>query len=87
MIHYKNIIIVFLSISILLGLQSCWYYSFRGGSLSSDIKTVSIATFTNQASQVIPSLAENITEKLKDKFVKEMKLTLVDFDGDIDTYQ
>ncbi len=65
-----------------LTMSSCGIYSLSGGSLSG-IKTVSISTFSNQSSQVVPSLAEDITEKLKDNFVKEMKLTLVDYDGDI----
>lgn len=69
--------------AIVVSFSSCWYYSFRGGSLSPAVKTVSVNTFTNQASQVVPSLSELLSEKLKDKFVKEMKLQLVDHDGDI----
>jgi len=66
-----------------IGLCSCGIYSFSGASLSTDIKTVTIKTFTNQASIVFPSLSEKITEKLKDKFMKEMNLKLVDDNGDI----
>jgi hypothetical protein len=64
-------------------LSSCGIYSFTGASLSSNIKTVSVKTFINQASLVVPSLAQIMTEKLKDKFIKEMNLTLVDGEGDI----
>ena len=66
-----------------IGLFSCGIYSFSGASLSSDIKSVSIKTFTNQASIVVPSLSEKITEKLKDKFLKEMNLKLEDDNGDL----
>lgn len=66
-----------------MSLFSCGIYSFSGASLSPEIKTVTIKTFTNQASIVFPSLSEKITEKLKDKFMKEMNLKLVDDNGDI----
>lgn len=68
---------------IAIGLFSCHIYSFSGASLSTDIKNVSIKTFTNQASIVVPSLSEKITEKLKDKFLKEMNLKLIEDNGDL----
>lgn len=64
--------------------HSCGIYSFKGISISPEIKTVSIKTFSNQASLVVPSLSETLTEKLKDKFIEELSLTLVEYDGDID---
>jgi hypothetical protein len=67
----------------ILSLQSCGIYSFTGASLPPEIKTFSIKTFSNQASLVVPSLAENMTEKLKDKFLKEMNLKLVDDNADL----
>jgi hypothetical protein len=70
-------------IGLSINLSSCGIYSFSGASLSPDIKSVTIKTFTNQASIVVPSLSEKITEKLKDKFMKEMNLKLVDDNGDI----
>jgi hypothetical protein len=72
-----------LLVAVSICLSSCGIYSFSGASLSSDVKTVTIKTFTNQASIVLPSLSEKITEKLKDKFMKEMNLKLVDDNGDI----
>jgi hypothetical protein len=80
----KQVLYLFLLLTISsIGLSSCGIYSFSGASLSSDIKNVSIKTFTNQASIVVPSLAEKITEKLKDKFLREMNLKLVDDNGDL----
>ena len=79
---------LFLKFTIILAFvttnNSCGIYSFSGASLSPEVKTISISTFTNQASLVVPSLAETLTEKLKDKFLKELSLTLVDYDGDIE---
>jgi hypothetical protein len=65
------------------GFSSCGIFSFTGASLSSNIKTVSVKTFTNQASLVVPSLSQILTEKLKDKFIREMNLNLVEDNGDI----
>jgi hypothetical protein len=87
----KNIALFFVKkvwiLVILLGLiplfDSCGIYSFTGASLSPEIKTVSIIAFNNQASIVVPSLSETITEKLRDKFLREMNLSLVDNEGDI----
>lgn len=80
----KHSLYIFCLFSILtVSLFSCGIYSFSGASLSPDIKTVTIKTFTNQASIVFPSLSEKITEKLKDKFMKEMNLKLVDDNGDV----
>ena len=40
---------------------SCGIYSFTGASTAA--KTFSIKTFSNQASMVVPSLAEKLSEK------------------------
>jgi len=68
---------------IITGFSSCGIYTLSGAALSPDVKSVSVKTFTNQASIVVPSLSEKITEKLKDKFLKEMNVTLVEDNGDI----
>jgi hypothetical protein len=73
----------FLLFLIMAGLYSCKLYTFSGAALSPDVKSVSIKTFSNQASIVVPSLSEKITEKLRDKFLKEMNLKLVEDNGDI----
>lgn len=61
---------------------SCGIYSFTG-KFPPSIKTFSVKTFSNQSSLVVPSLSEKMTEKLKDKFLKEMNLKLVDDEADI----
>ncbi len=77
-------IVIFLLIPIsLLMTNSCGIYSLSGASLSPEIKTVTIKAFTNQANQVVPSFAEKLTEQLKDKFLNEMNLSIVDYNGDI----
>lgn len=59
-------------------------YSLSGASLSPDVKTVSIAYFSNRASLVNPNLSQSLTEALKDKFTSEAGLSLVDSGGDLD---
>ncbi len=71
---------------LLIGIQfisSCGIYSFTGASISPEIKTFSVETFRNASDQVIPSLAEDLTEALKEKFIRELGLSYVPENGDI----
>ena len=56
-------------------------YSLTGGG-PLDAKTVTIKYFNNKAALVNPNLSQVFTEALKDKFLKESKLELVDQDGE-----
>mgnify|MGYP003294431978 CR=1 FL=1 len=64
--------------------QSCGIYSFTGTSIQPDVKTVTISYFEYKALKVNPSLSNQITEALKDKFTKLTKLEQVDIDGDLE---
>jgi hypothetical protein len=68
---------------LLLLLAGCRNYSFTGASVAPEVKTVSVAFFPNRASLVNPSLSQQFTEKLRDKFVGETNLTLVQQGGDL----
>ncbi len=65
-------------------IQSCGVYSFTGASISSDIKTVSIADFPNQAANGSAGISQSFTEALKDRFVSQTNLDLVKHDADIE---
>jgi len=56
-------------------------YSLTGGG-PLDAKTVTINYFSNKATLVNPNLSQVFTEMLKDKFLKESKLDVVEQDGD-----
>ena len=56
-------------------------YSLTGGG-PLDAKTVTIKYFNNKATLVNPNLSQTFTEMLKDKFLKESKLELVEQDGE-----
>jgi len=64
--------------------QSCGIYSFTGTSIQADVKTVTIDYFEYKALRVNPTLSNELTEALKDKFRKLTKLEQVDEEGDIE---
>ena len=64
--------------------HSCGIYSFTGPSIQADVKTVTINYFEYQALKVNPSLSNDLTTALQDKFLKLTKLEQVDMDGDIE---
>ena len=63
---------------------SCGIYSFTGTSIQTDVKTVTINYFEYKALKVNPSLSNQMTEALQDKFLKLTKLEQVDMDGDLE---
>lgn len=72
-----------ISIFVLIVLcSSCGVYSFTGASIHPQAKTISIKTFPNMAPMVNPSLSQEFTEALQDKFQKQTSLTLISSGGD-----
>jgi hypothetical protein len=67
-----------------LALSQCGIYSFTSGQAKAGIKTVTVNLFENKASIINPSLAVDVTEKIKDVFIGQSKLKLANFDGDMD---
>ena len=65
-------------------LHSCGIYSFTGTSIDPSVKTVTINYFEYLAPKVNPSLSNQMTEALQEKFLKLTKLELVDIDGDLE---
>ena len=59
-------------------------YSFTGTSIQEDVKTVTINYFEYKALRVNPSLSNDLTEAMKDKFRKGTRLEQVDMDGDLE---
>ncbi len=64
--------------------HSCGIYSFTGTSIQPDVKTVTINYFEYKALKVNPSLSNDITTALQDKFLKLTRLEQVDMDGDLE---
>jgi hypothetical protein len=58
-------------------------YSFTGTNIDPEVKTISIATFQNNASNGPSFLAQRFTEDFKDYFQRNTTLKLVPRDGDL----
>ena len=58
-------------------------YSFSGVDIAPDIETVSIKTFKNNASLVNLKLSNELTNKLKEKFISQTKLIVTEGNGDL----
>jgi len=59
-------------------------YSFTGASIPPQAKTISIHFFRNIASLVNPTLSQQLTDALRDRFSQQTNLTLVNNNGDLD---
>ena len=73
------------SLAVTLLCNSCGYkvtYNLSGGSIPPEAKTFSVAYFPNNAPMVSPTLSKMLTEALRDKFLRQTKLQMVNEDGD-----
>jgi hypothetical protein len=71
-------------LSLALAAVSCGIYSFTGTNIQSDVKTITIPFVEYKALRVNPSLSNQLTEALQDKFRKLTTLEQVDQDGDLE---
>ena len=74
-------LIILLGIIIVLVAPACVTYSFTGAPITA--KTISIDFFPNRARLVNPSLSQTFTDALRDKFVNQTKLDLVEGEADL----
>jgi len=58
-------------------------YSFTGTSISPDVKTISVDFFQNMAPIVMPTLSNDFTEALKEKFRRQTRLSFVNANGNL----
>jgi hypothetical protein len=58
-------------------------YSFTGASIPVEAKTISIATFQNRASHVVPGLTQTVTDALIDMCRAQTNLGIVTSGGDL----
>lgn len=72
------------TIIVAIMVNGCGIYSFSGTSIQPDVKTVTINYFEYTALRVNPTLSNDMTESLKDKFRKMTRLEQVDIDGDLE---
>lgn len=58
-------------------------YSLNGISIPPEAKTVSVDYFPNNAQLVQPTLSQSLTESLKDRFISETNLGVINEMGDL----
>ncbi len=75
--------ISFLACLLLYSLSCSVKYSFTGASISPEIKTISIQDFPNLAPLVNPQLTVKFIEKMKDRFINQTSLVLINGAGDL----
>ena len=79
----SGIIYLFLVLSVIMA--GCTIsYKFNGASIDyTNVKTISIKDFPNQAPLVYPPLSQQFTEGVKDIYVRQTRLSLVRDNGDL----
>ena len=73
-----------IAVSFLLGGCSIVKYSFSGTSIQPDVEAVTINYCEYKALKVNPTLSNDLTEAMKEKFRKMTKLEQVEIDGDLE---
>lgn len=78
--HFRliAIIVIFLILA-----QSCGIYSFTGASIPPEAQTISVQHFPNNAILVEPLLSSSFTAALRDKFMTQTNLSMVEQNGDL----
>lgn len=79
----KKFLIILLAIWLVASWQSCGVYSFTGASIPPEAKTISIDYFVNNAPLVEPTLSQSLTDALRDRFLSQTNLDLVNREGDL----
>jgi len=79
---YSKTIAFTLIALLLIVLTGCGVYNFTGGSISDDVKSISIPVFYNESGSGPPSMSQEFTEKLKDYYQSNSKLSIVTENGD-----
>ena len=82
-IHASILMAVSLAVTAMI-VHSCGIYSFTGTSIQADVKTITVNYFEYKALKVNPSLSNQMTEAMQDKYLKMTRLEQVDMDGDLE---
>ena len=61
---------------LLVGVSACGYYSFTGASIPAELNTIAIPLAELNAASPLPSLPDELTRLLTDRFVRQTRLTL-----------
>lgn len=76
-------IMLLIGIFMLGGMSCSMKYSFTGASIAPEVKTIHIGNFPNNAPLVYPTLSQEFTDALRDKFQSQTSLNIVNSGGDL----
>ena len=82
MLKSFRILRYFIVLSFVLVSQSCSTYTFSGASIPDEMKTISIQFFENNATLVVPYLASQFTESLKERVRNQSRLSITRTEAD-----
>src|SRR3954466_1692753 len=77
----RNFLLLFICVMTFSGCKV--NYSLSGASISPEVKTINIKYFPKTAALGPPTLSQDFTEKLKDKFLTQTKLILTAEQADL----
>jgi len=86
----RRVHILRLSLWLLLGLNGLLFgcavnFNFTGtGSVDTDLETLSVANFNNEAQIVVSYLAQEVTDQLQERFLNQSRLTLTSGAADVE---
>lgn len=76
-------ILIVIFLVFMLTINGCGVYSFSGASIPPEAETITIKYFPNKSDMVQPTLSQQFTEALRDKFSSQTTLSLVESGGDL----
>lgn len=82
MLKSFRILRYFIVLTFVLVSQSCSTYTFSGASIPDEMKTISIQFFENNATLVVPYLASQFTESLKERVRNQSRLSIIRTEAD-----
>ncbi len=65
-------------------LGGCGYYSFTGASIPDNIQTIAIPQVVDNSVNTFPTLGDQMTELLLNRFVRQTRLSLVESEDEAD---
>ncbi len=68
----------------LISLAGCGYYSFTGATIPTHLNTIAIPLVIDNSINTIPSLGDELTERLVNRFVRQTRLSLTPNEDEAD---
>ena len=78
----KSLLFSSLLVILITFINACGIYSFTGASIPPEVKSISIDFFPNQAELVNPLLSQEFTDNLRDRFLSQTSLNLLNGSAD-----